>query len=451
MRLVLFSILHILILAGCAGTSENRASQSCPASIPAPVLYAGDTWRWQDEKGANWYRRYGVKTTDGLLEREGPANAPRQFYDDAHTLRKVYRDGQWITADSLDFPLLGKPSLDFPLQPGKTWSYVVNARSIDGSLFTYRTTYMVRGCEHVRVPAGTFLAVVVEEEQAVIGRADRGSRTWWYAPEVEYFIKLTHGYASHPGFWGSFRDWALTSYQITPPPAGASTVSPAIPQQPTSSSPTPSSPVMSPQAPAASSLGSPQSTSSLPASVLAPTWQRGYEWQVRWSSPRGSGTFFWTIVREETVAGVAYYVMKTDNRESYYAKADLAWLMDLVDGVVEARSTPAEQRLVWPLAVGKQWETKVQLEWPLQRTTEERRRVVTVEAWEVITVPAGSFGSFHIVVRDPTGRITSESWFAPDVRQMVKDKTYFDLRCAGTGDIGVQAQGVDCPRTLTDG
>jgi hypothetical protein len=229
MKLILLGILPLLVLVGCAGTLSDRAAQSCPASIPAPLLQIGDTWRWQDEKGEKRYRRYVRKTEDGLFENESRTNAPKYFYDDAHTLRKIYDGGQWITSESVRFPHLGKPALDFPLQSGKSWSYMVNARSVDGTLLTYRETYSVRGCEEIQVPAGTFFAVVIEEEQAIIGTADRGSRMWWYAPEVKYFIKLTHGHASHPGFWTRFRDWVLISYQVTPPKGGPAAPAPTAP------------------------------------------------------------------------------------------------------------------------------------------------------------------------------------------------------------------------------
>jgi hypothetical protein len=134
----------------------------------------------------------------------------------------------------------------------------------------------------------------------------------------------------------------------------------------------------------------------------------------------------WTVVREESVAGVPHYVVTTDNREIYYRKTDRAWHMERVDGAVVNRATPPEQRFAWPLVVGKQWQTKVYVERPLQRITGEPQRAFRVEAWEAVTVPAGTFGAFHIVARDATGKIRSETWFAPEVRHIVKSKSYFD-------------------------
>jgi len=170
--------------------------------------------------------------------------------------------------------------------------------------------------------------------------------------------------------------------------------------------------------------GCPETLPAPPAS-LVPTWERGYEWGFRWSSPSGSSNLVWTVVREEVTSDGAYYVVREGNREVYYTKNDLAWFMERVDGAVDFRATPPEQRFAWPLVMGKRWETKVRVERPLRRTSEERQRVFVVEAWEAVTVPAGTFGAFRIVARDPTGKITSETWFAPEVRQSIKRKTYF--------------------------
>lgn len=223
MKALLVVLLFTGVLAGCAGMRED-ATLSCPAAIPAPQLRVGDTWRWQDEKGAKWYRRFVRETEDGLLEAASSANAPRYFYDQTHTLRRVLVKGQEVTDATLDFPMVGKPVLEFPLVPGHSWGYMRSGRSAVGNdLLSYRTTRAVQGCARVTVPAGTFLAVIITEEQGIIGRADHGWRTWWYSPEIKYFIKLTHGHASHPWFWQSFRDWALTGYEIKTPMADGRT------------------------------------------------------------------------------------------------------------------------------------------------------------------------------------------------------------------------------------
>ncbi len=413
MKSIMALALSACALAGCAGTLNDRAAQSCPASIPAPILEAGDTWRWQDEKGANWYLRYIRRTDDGLFEKEPRVGGPSFYYDTAHTLRKVFRDGQWITDETVDYRDIGKPPLVFPLSPGKTWSHTLLARSVDGVILTYSRSYTVVRCETVTVPAGAFFAVVIEEYISTTSWS--GKRLWWYAPEVKYFVKLEHKEPRR--FWSAFQDWQLTSYQITPPPTRVAVPSPSVsPAPPPSGTPSPS--------PTASNTP-PREPNPISGPVTVPMWERGYEWKYRWTSPRGSGTFVWTVVRDEAVAGVPYYVVKTGGREIFFTKADLAWLMDRVEGVIEIRGTPALRILEWPLAVAKEWEQTYSWENPVQRQTEERLRRCNVEGRVVIDVPAGSFWAFHVTVKDPTGRLTNEYWYAPEVRFFVKERRFF--------------------------
>ena len=42
----------------------------------------------------------------------------------------------------------------------------------------------------------------------------------------------------------------------------------------------------------------------------APVWRPGYEWEYRWESPRGKGTFVWSVNRTEIVDGTEFYVVK---------------------------------------------------------------------------------------------------------------------------------------------
>ena len=107
-----------------------------------------------------------------------------------------------------------------------------------------------------------------------------------------------------------------------------------------------------------------------------PAWRRGDEWAFRWESPRGTGTFVWTVEREDSIDGVEYYVVRSGSgRESLYLKTDLAWALDRVDGVVETRSVPPQIRYRWPLAVGVEWEQTITRERPVDRTTETYTRV----------------------------------------------------------------------------
>ena len=153
-----------------------------------------------------------------------------------------------------------------------------------------------------------------------------------------------------------------------------------------------------------------------------PRWQPGDEWALREEGPRYTGTFVWSVVREETIDGKRHYVVQSGaRREIFYRADDLAYVMDKVDGDVETSSLPADVRYVWPLEVGRQWEFAYTLTRPRDRTTEERKRECLVEKEEPITVAAGSFTTMKIVCRNPrTGKPTHEAWYAPAVKHYVK-------------------------------
>jgi hypothetical protein len=76
------------------------------------------------------------QTTDGLFEAASRSGAPRFFYDQTHTLRKVFRDRAWITEPTADLPI-GRNVLEFPLYPGKPWSNQYIGRSTRNEILTY--------------------------------------------------------------------------------------------------------------------------------------------------------------------------------------------------------------------------------------------------------------------------------------------------------------------------
>ncbi len=247
----LFLLLGLFFLAGCAGTVSQRVSESCSAPISVPVLHAGDTWRWRFETGNHFSRQYLRQTEDGLFEADPLVNGLRYYYDSAHTVRRVLvpRTGRSITDPTVDIPQIGYVTLDFPLHVGKTWSWVVRARDKNlNQVYTYMNKFTVLGCERVTVPAGTFVAAVIEEE--VRSSDDSwGVRTWWYAPDVKHHVAVVHGRASDHDFWRQFPDWALTSYQIVPSPKGAASsappaTAPVTPSASSTPSPAPPAPVV---------------------------------------------------------------------------------------------------------------------------------------------------------------------------------------------------------------
>ena len=97
-------------------------------------------------------------------------------------------------------------------------------------------------------------------------------------------------------------------------------------------------------------------SSSMPVGL--PTWTPGDRWTFWSYSPRGSGTYVWSMDREQVVDGTEYYVITSGPtrqepaREFFYQKADLAWRMLKVNGSSRAersrRSSATSGR--WPSA-----------------------------------------------------------------------------------------------------
>lgn len=87
------------------------------------------------------------------------------------------------------------PVIKFPLKKGEQWSYAHKSGMHGGADFTKRTTertttFEVVEYEQTTVTAGTFWAfkIVGTVEGGGLGH-ERGTHTYWYAPDVKQIIK----------------------------------------------------------------------------------------------------------------------------------------------------------------------------------------------------------------------------------------------------------------------
>jgi hypothetical protein len=127
------------------------------------------------------------------------------------------------------------------------------------------------------------------------------------------------------------------------------------------------------------------------------------------------------VDREEIVDGVPQYVVKSGTREIFYRKSDFALTRETVEGAIVLKSVPPRLHYMWPMTVGQAWEQTVQEERPMARQTAERVDVVTVEAEETVTVPAGTFKTLKVVCRNKkTGTTRYEAWYSLELKQVVK-------------------------------
>jgi hypothetical protein len=136
---------------------------------------------------------------------------------------------------------------------------------------------------------------------------------------------------------------------------------------------------------------------SLPPPALGvPIWKAGDQWTFWSDSPRGSGTYTWSVDREQVVDGTEYYVITSTTsqgraREFFYQKSDLAWRMLKVNGRVESSAEPAQLRYVWPLVMGSTWEQTVTVTTASdgKSSKEINARSCRVIGEETVTVAAG--------------------------------------------------------------
>jgi len=198
-------------------------------------------------------------------------------------------------------------------------------------------------------------------------------------------------------------------------------------------------PAPSPEPPPASRIAaapSPVSTSTVAVSsgdpgaslsIDLPVVRPGFEWEYRWEGPSSQGTFVWSVNRIEAVDGVEYYVVRASSgREIYWRKLDRAYFMDTIAQGIETRHVPPSP-VPWPLVVGKSWESRYTRERPIEKTSREEMRACRVDKQERVVVPAGTFDTLKIVCADPRSQeVMSEVWFAPEVRQWVKERSKYD-------------------------
>ena len=161
------------------------------------------------------------------------------------------------------------------------------------------------------------------------------------------------------------------------------------------------------------------------AAVAAITeWKPGYQWAFRYESPRESGTFAWTVNREEAVDGIPYYVVASGSREIYFRKSDFAHHMDKVNGEVEVRNTPPV-RLASGSA-GEKWESRYTRETPKEQSTQNMLRTCESSGPEAVTVPAGTYDATKTTCMNTrTGEIVYEVWYSQTVKQMVRERMRF--------------------------
>jgi hypothetical protein len=102
----------------------------------------------------------------------------------------------------------------------------------------------------------------------------------------------------------------------------------------------------------------------------------------------------------------------------FYWDKELHLRAHVRDGKPFQTYDPAEPLYDWPLFVGKSWSSETRINYLERNLTLEDKQVFTVDAFEEITVPAGTFKTFRIRLMSPNQRYVY--WYEPKLGMVLK-------------------------------
>jgi len=150
-----------------------------------------------------------------------------------------------------------------------------------------------------------------------------------------------------------------------------------------------------------------------------PIWSAGDSWTYRGRGPAGAYTVTRKVLREGIFAGRDGYQIEAGDARYWYT-TQLGYLARTQgDKTVRLASPPEDWQ--WPLQVGKQWSATVT--WTdngEQEKTYVLTGVWTVEAYEEVKVPAGTFKAFKVSRREIESGAAQEFWYSPEAKGWVK-------------------------------
>ncbi len=193
--------------AGCAPAGESAppvphgapaAGAQVSAAVPdaeqivAPPLHQGDVWV-DRIRGADREFQIEAVHPDNTMDVNFWGT---EMVTDPNLNIIVYRS---LTEASSEPSTSDKPGLwfAFPLYPGKTWTNRFNWQMAGASRIKGQADERGRAYEweQITVPAGTFRALKAEVTSRFFGRggmADEATLIYWYAPQVNRFVKFDY-------------------------------------------------------------------------------------------------------------------------------------------------------------------------------------------------------------------------------------------------------------------
>jgi hypothetical protein len=167
------------LLAGCAASGPSINTPVRPgAAVTAPAYQNGDQWTYQIVRSTGNNDNLQISYRNGKFENDNQA-----AFDNYFAATVYHTDGDL------------KP-LDFPLNPGKSWSYRYQGTSARGRTMWRDAEVKVIGptTQPVKTKAGQFKAVEIQRVETW-GGAERKS-TYFYSPDTKSVVKLVADTAS---------------------------------------------------------------------------------------------------------------------------------------------------------------------------------------------------------------------------------------------------------------
>jgi len=151
-----------------------------------------------------------------------------------------------------------------------------------------------------------------------------------------------------------------------------------------------------------------------------PSLQAGFWYSLKPSNRPSSITY--RLDRVEACPTGECFVVIADSGGTGYYTTDYALVEIINPNGSWTRFSPPLRIVRWPLRVGDSWSETITIQqWQrLKQTTSVK---VDVEDYEPVTVPAGSFMGFRIVV-SLGGRPFRKTWYSPETRTFVRGIQY---------------------------
>jgi hypothetical protein len=159
-----------------------------------------------------------------------------------------------------------------------------------------------------------------------------------------------------------------------------------------------------------------------------PTWNAGDSWTYRGRGPSGTFNVTRKVLREGVFEGREAYEVDAGGTHYWYTK-QLGYLARTKGDETTRLARPPED-WQWPIQVGKQWSAIVA--WTDRTDTQQQTytltSVWTVEVYEEVKTPAGTFKAFKVTRREIESGASQELWYSPEVKSWIK------IRGANTAD-----------------